>query len=67
VALVARLSPLWILPSALLFAALRVGSDGLQASTGLSTTVGQILVALFVILLLAFRLIRFSYPEVASR
>jgi general nucleoside transport system permease protein len=67
VALVARLSPLWILPSALLFAALRVGSDGLQASTGLSTTVGQILVALFVILLLAFRLIRFSYPEAASR
>ena len=67
VALVARLSPLWILPSAILFAALRVGSDGLQASTGLSTTVGQILVALFVVLLLAFRLIRFSYPEVASR
>jgi ABC-type uncharacterized transport system permease subunit len=67
VALVARLSPLWIIPSAVLFAGLRVGSDGLQASTGLSTTVGQILVALFVILLLAFRLIRFSYPEVASR
>lgn len=66
VALVARLSPLWIIPSAILFAALRVGSDGLQASTGLSTTVGQILVGLFVILLLAFRLVRFSYPE-ASR
>jgi general nucleoside transport system permease protein len=63
VALVARLSPVWIIPSAILFAALRVGSDGLQASTGLSTTVGQILVGLFVILLLAFRLIRFSYPE----
>jgi ABC-type uncharacterized transport system permease subunit len=65
VALVARLSPAWILPSAILFAALRVGSDGLQATTGLSTTVGQILVGVFVILLLSFRLIRFSYPEAA--
>jgi general nucleoside transport system permease protein len=63
VALVARLNPVWIIPSAILFAGLRVGSDGLQASTGLSTTVGQILIGLFVILLLAFRLIRFSYPE----
>ena len=34
VALVARLSPAWIVPSAILFAALRVGSDGLQATTG---------------------------------
>jgi ABC-type uncharacterized transport system permease subunit len=65
VALVARLNPGWIIPSALLFAALRVGSDGLQATTGLSTTVGQILVAVFVVLLLSFRLIRFSYPEAA--
>jgi len=65
VALVARLNPAWVLPSAVLFAALRVGSDGLQATTGLSTTVGQILVGVFVILLLGFRLIRFSYPEAA--
>lgn len=63
VALVARLNPAWIVPSAFLFAALRVGSDGLQAQTGLSTTVGQILMALFVVLLLAFRLIRLTYPE----
>lgn len=63
VALVARLSPGWIIPSAFLFAALRVGSDGLQAQTGLSTTVGQILMALFVVLLLGFRLIRLTYPE----
>jgi simple sugar transport system permease protein len=66
VALVARLSPAWIVPSAFLFAALRVGSDGLQAQTGLSTTVGQILMALFVVLLLAFRLIRLTYPEAAK-
>jgi simple sugar transport system permease protein len=66
VALVARLSPAWIVPSALLFAGLRVGSDGLQAQTGLSTTVGQILMALLVVLLLAFRLIRLTYPEAAK-
>jgi ABC-type uncharacterized transport system permease subunit len=65
VALVARLNPAWIIPSAILFAAMRVGSDGLQATTGLSTTVGQILIAVFVILLLSFKLIRFSYPEAA--
>ena len=65
VALVARLSPTWIIPSAVLFAGLRVGSDGLQASTGLSTTVGQILVGVFVVLLLGFRLVRFSYPEIS--
>lgn len=66
VALVARLNPLWVIPSAFLFAALRVGSDGLQATTGLSTTVGQILMALFVVLLLGFRLIRLTYPEAAK-
>jgi ABC-type uncharacterized transport system permease subunit len=66
VALVARLNPAWIVPSAVLFAALRVGSDGLQAQTGLSTTVGQILMATFVVLLLAFRLIRLTYPEAAK-
>jgi general nucleoside transport system permease protein len=65
VALVARLNPAWVVPSAFLFAALRVGSDGLQASTGLSDTVGQILIAVFVVLMLAFRLIRLVYPEAA--
>jgi simple sugar transport system permease protein len=63
VALVARLNPLLLIPSAVLFSALRVGADGLQADTGLSTTVGQILMATFVVLLLAFRLIRLVYPE----
>lgn len=63
VALVARLSPAWCVPSAFLFAALIQGSNGLQAQTGLSITVGQVLMAVFVILLLGFRLIRFTYPE----
>jgi simple sugar transport system permease protein len=63
VALVARLSPAWIVPSGFLFAVLLEGSSGLQAQTGLSITVGQILMAVFVLLLLGFRLIRFTYPE----
>src|SRR5262245_31513325 len=44
VALVARLNPAWIIPSAFLFAALRVGSNGLQVETGLSPSVGEALV-----------------------
>lgn len=63
VALVARLNPAWIVPSGFLFAALLEGSNGLQAQTGLSITVGQILMSVFVVLLLAFRVIRFTYPE----
>jgi len=66
VALVARLNPAWIIPSAFLFAALRVGSNGLQAETGLSTTVGEVLVTTFVVLLLAFRVIRLRYAEAAQ-
>jgi ABC-type uncharacterized transport system permease subunit len=66
VALVARLSPIWILPSAFLFAALRTGSNGLQATTGISTSMGEVLVATFVILLLAFRVIRMQYAEAAQ-
>jgi general nucleoside transport system permease protein len=63
VALVARLDPAWIIPSAFLFAILRVGSNGLQVQTGLSPDVGEILVATFVILLLVFRVIRLRYSE----
>lgn len=66
VALLARLSPLWILPSAFFFAILRVGSNGLQVATGLSPSVGEIIVATFVILLLAFRVIRLRYAEAAQ-
>jgi simple sugar transport system permease protein len=63
VALVAGLSPTWILPAAFFFAVLRVGSDGLQASSGLSPTIGEVLAATFIILLLAFRVIRLQYAE----
>jgi ABC-type uncharacterized transport system permease subunit len=63
VALVARLNPAWVLPSAFLFAALRVGGANLQSSTGLSNTVSDLLVAAFVILLLSFKVIRLRYAE----
>jgi general nucleoside transport system permease protein len=63
VALIARLSPLWILPSAFFFAVLRVGSNGLQVVTGLSTSIGEILVATLILLLLNFHVIRLRYPE----
>ena len=43
VALVARLNPIWVIPSAFLFAILRVGSNSLQVSTGLSPTMGEVL------------------------
>lgn len=63
VALVARLSPAWILPSALLFAALQVGSQSLPAATGISTAFGQIIIAAFVLALLGARVIRLRYAE----
>jgi len=66
VALLARLDPTWIIPSAVLFAILRVGSNGLQVQTGLSPDVGEIVVATFVILLLVFKVIRLRYAEAQS-
>jgi ABC-type uncharacterized transport system permease subunit len=63
VALVARLNPAWVLPSAFLFGALRVGGANLQVSTGLSNTVSDLLVAVFVILMLSFKVIRLRYAE----
>lgn len=66
VALVGRLKPWWIVPSAFLFAALRTGSNGLQAQTGISSTVGEVLVTVLVILLLAFGVIRLKYAEAAQ-
>jgi simple sugar transport system permease protein len=63
VALVARLNPAWIVPSAVLFAGLQVGSQTLPATTGISTAVGQIVIATFIIALLATRVIRLRYAE----
>lgn len=63
VALVARLNPLWIMASATFFAVLRVGSNSLQAGAGLAPVVGEIIVAVFVILLMVAGVIKFQYPE----
>jgi len=63
VALVARLNPLWIIASAGFFAVLRVGSNSLQAGAGLAPVVGEIIVAVFVILLMVAGVIKFQYPE----
>ena len=63
VALVARLDPLWIAPSAFLFAVLQVGSQSLPAAIGLSTAFGAILISVFIIALLAARVITLRYAE----
>jgi ABC-type uncharacterized transport system permease subunit len=63
VALIARLHPLWVIPSAALFAIIDVGGSSLPAVTGVSTSASYVIEAAFVILLLAFRVIRFTYPE----
>lgn len=61
VALLARLNPAWVVPSALLLAIARVGSNGLQASTGLSPSIGEVLVAALIVLLMVTGVIRFRY------
>jgi general nucleoside transport system permease protein len=63
VALVAGLKPLWMIPSALIFATFQVGSGNLQVEVGISPTVGQVMGATFIILLLAFHVIRMRYAE----
>lgn len=63
VALLARLNPLWVLPSAMFLAVMRVGSNSLQASVGLSPSVGEILVAVLIVLLMVTGVIRFRYAE----
>lgn len=65
VALVARLDPRWIIPSAVFFSILRVGTNSLPATTGLDPGIGEMLVATFVVLLLATRVIRLRYAEAA--
>lgn len=67
VALLGRLSGLWILPSAMLFAVLTVGANGLEVTTGLSPDVGQILGGILVILLVALHVIKLRYPEGGDR
>lgn len=61
VALLARLNAAWVVPSALLLAIARVGSNGLQAATGLSPSIGEVLVAVLIVLLMVTGVIRFRY------
>jgi simple sugar transport system permease protein len=58
VALMARLHPVWMVFSALLFSVLRVGANQMQVSTGLDPSSGDLLVAVFVLALMAFHVIR---------
>ena len=63
-ALIARLNPLWIIPSAVFFAAITVGGNNLTATSGISTSTSLIIESLFVILLLAFHVIRLQKARV---
>ena len=54
VALVARLNPLAVVPSAILFGALDNGAQAMQRSQGVSPVLVQIIQALVIIILLAF-------------
>ena len=42
---------------------LAVGSNSLQAVSGLSPMIGNVIVALLVLSLMFFRVIKFKYPE----
>lgn len=63
VALVAGLRPLFVLLSALVFAALSVGSNNLQVAVGLPKDLGSVLVAVLVLALLATHVIRLRAKE----
>lgn len=58
VALVARSNAILIVPAAVLFAALRVGSDNLFANAGISPSLGSVIVGSLVITLLATHVLR---------
>jgi simple sugar transport system permease protein len=64
VALVARLNPIFTAPVAFVFAAITVGANTLPATTGVSASASLIVVAVFVLTLLALHVIRVAYPEV---
>ena len=66
VALAAGLNPLRVIPVAGLFAILRVGSNNLQAGADLSPATGDVLIAVFVIMLMVVGVIRFSYGELVD-
>ncbi|HZQ03036.1 MAG TPA: ABC transporter permease [Gaiellaceae bacterium] len=58
VALVARLRPLLLIPSAALFAVIQVGGSGLSANAGVSPAITYVIQGVIVISFLAFRVLR---------
>ncbi|MGH7862024.1 MAG: ABC transporter permease subunit, partial [Candidatus Dormibacteraceae bacterium] len=64
IALIARLKPLWVVPISFLFGVVIVGGSSLSAVFGISNNAPLIIVSLFPILLMAFRLITLRYPEI---
>src|SRR5690606_5173768 len=67
VALMARLHPTWMVGAALLFSVLRVGANQMQVSTGLDPSSGDLLVAVFVLTLMAFHVIRIKQLDSLRR
>ena len=66
VALLARLNPIAILPAAFLFSTLEQGSGGLKAAAGISPSLGDVLIATFLILLLVTGVIQSRSSQVEA-
>jgi general nucleoside transport system permease protein len=65
VALLARLSPIGVLPTAIVFGGMTVGADAMQRSSGISSSIAFILQSLIVLFVLAadlLRYYRFAWP-----
>lgn len=67
VALLARLNPLLVIPTALLYGGLEVGGSAMQRQTGLPTSVVLILQSLVVLLILAGDLLRYYRINLPGR
>jgi len=59
IALLARLNPLMVIPTAILYGGLEVGGSAMQRQTGLPTSVVLILQSLVVLLILAGDILRY--------
>ena len=58
VALLARLNPIWVLPTAILYGGMTVGADAMQRRTGVPSSITFILQSLIVLFVLASELAR---------
>jgi len=67
VALLARLDPRWVVPSAIFFGALDAGAAAMQRDAGVPSVVGQVIVAAVILLVLASGAVRDRLPGVAAR